>query len=130
MHKLQCKYFEHSVQGFVQSPLFYYLNHLFVVSASRTKIGKMIPAFRAAGSAERTHKDSIARKESASRKGSQTFILHHPEPTDAALNQHIIILCNCHLPANEARLQLASWLTIAVDELKRVYRFSYYSAFK
>ncbi|VUZ47379.1 unnamed protein product, partial [Hymenolepis diminuta] len=48
--------------------------------------------------------------------------IHHPlnpEHTEAAINQLVVVLRECRLPANEQRQRLNTWLSVAAEELKR-----------
>nr|CDS25696.1 ubiquitin carboxyl terminal hydrolase 24 [Hymenolepis microstoma] len=51
--------------------------------------------------------------------GSMNHYPLNPEHTEAAINQLVIVLRECRLPANEQRQRLNTWLSIAAEELKR-----------
>ncbi|KAM7541942.1 hypothetical protein Aperf_G00000004283 [Anoplocephala perfoliata] len=53
--------------------------------------------------------------------GSSThnYGLLNPEHTEAAINQLVIVLRECRLPANEQRQRLNTWLSVAAEELKK-----------
>ncbi|VDO03144.1 unnamed protein product [Rodentolepis nana] len=57
--------------------------------------------------------------------GSMNHAPLNPEHTEAAINQLVIVLRECRLPANEQRQRLNSWLSVAAEELKRG-RSAYY----